>query len=93
MEDKVIEGFKKDFLTIKRQGWILSNRKHDTGIGNTFEDLIGTVENNNFLADYKNVLELKSKREPQNLCYFIHKISKLSKESKFNFKRKIWATR
>ncbi len=40
-----------------------SNRTHDTGIGKTFEDLIGVVENNNFLADYKGVLELKSSRE------------------------------
>jgi len=63
MEDKVIEGFKKDFLAIKQKGWVVSNRTHDTGIGKTFEDLIGIVENNNFLADYKNVLELKSKRE------------------------------
>ena len=63
MEDKVIEGFKKDFLAIKQKGWVVSNRTHDTGIGKTFEDLIGIHENNNFLADYKNVLELKSKRE------------------------------
>lgn len=63
MQDKVIEGFKKDFFAIKQKGWVLSNRTHDTGVGKTFEDLIGIHENNNFLADYKNVLELKSKRE------------------------------
>lgn len=63
MEDKIIEGFKKDFLAIKQKDWVLSNRIHDTGIGKTFEDLIGINENNNFLADYKSVLELKSKRE------------------------------
>ncbi len=63
MEDKVIEGFKKDFSAIKQRGWVVSNRIHDTGIGKTFEDLIGIHENNNFLADYRNVLELKSKRE------------------------------
>ena len=63
MDDKIIEGFKKDFLTIKEKGWVLSNRTHDTGIGKTFEDLIGIIENNNFLADYKGVLELKSSRE------------------------------
>src|SRR3989344_9586203 len=62
MEDKIIESFKKDFLAIKQKGWILSNRTHNTGIGKTFEDLIGIHENNNVLADYKNVLELKSKR-------------------------------
>lgn len=63
MEDKIIDSFRKDFLSIKQKGWVLSKRKHDTGIGKTFEDLIGIHENNNFLADYKDVLELKSKRE------------------------------
>ncbi len=63
MEDAVIEGFKKDFLAIKQKGWIPSSRAHDTGIGKTFEDLMGIVENNNFLADYRGVLELKSSRE------------------------------
>ena len=63
MDDKVIEGFKKDFLAIKEKDWVQSNRIHDTGIGKTFEDLIGIVENNNCLADYKDVLELKSSRE------------------------------
>ncbi len=63
MDDKIIEGFKKDFLAIKERGWVPSNRTHDTGIGKTFEDLIGIVENNNFLADYKGCLELKSSRE------------------------------
>lgn len=63
MNSKVTESFKKDFLVIKEKGWIPSNRTHDTGIGKTFEDLMGIVENNNFLADYKGVLELKSSRE------------------------------
>lgn len=63
MDDKTIEGFKKDFLAIKSKGFVPSNRIHDTGIGKTFEDLIGIHENNNFLADYKDVLELKSSRE------------------------------
>lgn len=63
MDNKIIEGFKKDFSVIKGKGWVPSNRTHDTGIGKTFEDLMGIVENNNFLADYKDVLELKSSRE------------------------------
>lgn len=62
MDNKVIEGFKKDFFAIKDK-WVPSNRTHDTGIGKTFEDLIGIIENNNFLADYKEVLELKASRE------------------------------
>lgn len=62
MDSKVTESFKRDFQIIKEKGWIESHRTHDTGIGKTFEDLIGIVENNNRLADYKYVLELKSKR-------------------------------
>lgn len=62
MDDKIIEGFKKDFLAIKDKGFVPSNRIHDTGIGKTFEDLMQIVENNNHLADYKGILELKSKR-------------------------------
>jgi len=61
--DEVIEGFKKDFKIIKEKDWVSSSRTHDTGIGKTFEDLIGIVENNNSLADYKDILELKSSRE------------------------------
>lgn len=62
MNDEVLEGFKKDFKRIKDAGWVESHRKHDTGIGKTFEDLIGIVENNNYLADYQDVLELKASR-------------------------------
>ena len=62
MYNKVIDGFKKDFLAIKNKGYVPSNRLHDTGIGKTFEDLMQIVENNNHLADYKGILELKSKR-------------------------------
>ena len=61
--NKVIEGFKKDFLAIKEKGWIPSNRFYDTGIGKTFEDFIGVIENNKSSADYGGVLELKSTRE------------------------------
>lgn len=63
---KVIESFKKDFLLIKNKDFVKSNRKHNTGIGKTFEDLIGINENNNRLADYKDILELKSTRELSN---------------------------
>jgi len=63
MVDKIIEGFQKDFLAIKGKGWIPSNRFHDTGIGKTFEDFIGVIENNKTSADYGGVLELKSTRE------------------------------
>ena len=66
MDNRVIEGFKKDFKKIKERGFVESRRSHNTGIGKTFEDLIGIIENNNSLADYGGVLELKSSRELSN---------------------------
>jgi hypothetical protein len=66
MDDKVLRGFKRDFLIVKSKGFVESHRTHNTGIGKTFEDLIGIVENNNALADYGGVLEIKSSRELSN---------------------------
>lgn len=60
---KVLEQFKQDFSKVKQLGWIPSNRFHDTGIGKTFEDFIGVIENNKPSADYKGMIELKSARE------------------------------
>lgn len=59
----VIASFKKDFFSIRKKGFVPSNRIHNTGIGKTFEDLVGVHENNNKLADYEGILELKSTRE------------------------------
>jgi len=61
--NKIIKSFKKDFLSIKSKGFVPSNRIHNTGIGKTFEDLIGIHENNNLLVDYEGLLEIKSTRE------------------------------
>src|SRR3989338_2425166 len=63
MDNDVLESFKKDFLAIKKNGFIESHRTHNTGIGKTFEDMIGIVENNSSLADYQGILEIKSKRD------------------------------
>lgn len=38
----IIDAFKK----VKALGWIKSHRKNNTGIGKTFEDCVGVVENN-----------------------------------------------
>ena len=64
--DKVVSSFKSDFYLIREKGFIPSNRSHNTGIGKTFEDLVGIYENNNQLADYEQILELKSARELSN---------------------------
>lgn len=50
------------FQDIKRRGFIPSHRTHDTGIGKTFEDLIGIIENNERRPDL-NGYEIKTKRE------------------------------
>jgi hypothetical protein len=61
--DDVILKFKQDFQRIKQMGWVPSHRLHNTGIGKTFEDVIGVKENNSQSVDYMNFLELKSQRE------------------------------
>lgn len=49
------------FLKIRKLGWIKSLRKGSTGIGYTFETLLGKKEENFELPDYKSV-EIKVKR-------------------------------
>lgn len=41
-KEKIIEAFYK----VKALGWVKSHRSNNTGIGKTFEDCIGVVENN-----------------------------------------------
>lgn len=60
--DKIKNSFIKDFNKIRKLGFVESHRKHNTGIGKTFEDLIGIKENNNLLVDYKDLIEIKSQR-------------------------------
>ena len=60
--DKIIESFKADFEKIKGKEFI-SLRRGDTGIGKTFEEIMNIPENNSKIADYKGILEIKSKRE------------------------------
>lgn len=57
-KEKIIEKFRK----VKALGFVKSNRKNNTGIGKTFEDYIGVVENN---LDEPDLLgyEIKSHRE------------------------------
>lgn len=63
---KAKESFINDFNKIKSLGFIISHRKHNTGIGKTFEDVAGIPENNSELADYKGIIELKSQRDLSN---------------------------
>lgn len=56
--DLIIERFKE----VERLGFVPSNRKNNTGIGKTFEDYIGVVENNLDEPDLYG-FEIKSHRE------------------------------
>lgn len=56
-KQKIIEGF----YQVKNLGYVKSNRKNNTGIGKTFEDLIGVVENNEDRPDLYG-FEIKSHR-------------------------------
>lgn len=46
-------------------GWIKSKRKGSTGVGKTFEELIGKIEDRKFTPDY-NGIEIKTKRYYSN---------------------------
>ena len=62
-KEEILEEFKEEFRKIKQLGFVDSKRLHDTGIGKTFEDFIGVIENNKSKVDYKGEFELKSSRE------------------------------
>jgi len=61
--EEIIKKFKEDFLSVKKKGFIESHRSHNTGIGKTFEDIVGVKENNIQDVDYMDKIELKSSRE------------------------------
>ena len=65
--NEIINNFVEDFLRIKKLGFVESHRSHNTGIGKTFEDLIGITENNNQTNDYMNLIEIKSQRKKRKL--------------------------
>ena len=60
-QSKEIIEFKKKFLEIKSMGFVSSRRYHDTGIGKTFEDLMGVDENNLPIPDFGGI-EIKTQR-------------------------------
>lgn len=61
MKTEEIKKLEKEFLRIKRMGYVESTRKGYTGIGKTFEDLLGIKENSLELPDYEGI-EIKTKR-------------------------------
>ena len=60
MDNEFIK-LKKEFEKIKEKGWIKSIRKGPTGIGKTFETLIGKEEESFSIPDYYGI-EIKTRR-------------------------------
>jgi len=59
--DKAEKELNKKFLEIKKKGWIKSIQSGTSGIGITFEKLIGVANNDFEIPDY-NGIEIKTKR-------------------------------
>lgn len=73
-----LEEFKCKFLEIKNRGFVKSLRKGPTGIGLTFETLMGIKENNLALPDIKGI-EIKAHRDNSNSMITL-----------FTFNKKAW---
>jgi MvaI/BcnI restriction endonuclease family len=58
--DIVLRELLSEFDAVHSQGWIDSLREGDTGIGYTFESMLGIKENNDRRADFKGI-EIKCK--------------------------------
>ncbi len=73
-----IEELKQRLSEVKRQGWVVSTRRGNTGIGHTLETLLEIDENNLKSPDFGNV-ELKSQRK-----------SVSNRVTMFTFNRAVW---
>lgn len=65
MDEDILNEFINRFFEIKKMGWVESHRYNDTGIGKTFEDLMGITENNKRKPDFENI-EIKTQRFDSN---------------------------
>lgn len=61
-EIRSLQELKQRLIEIKNMGWVATTRHHDTGIGKTFEDLLGIQENNLQIPDIGEI-EVKSSRD------------------------------
>lgn len=73
-----IAQLKQKLSEIKRQGYVVSLRRSDTGIGYTLETLLGLKENNLRTPDFGNI-ELKSQRNGVS-----------NRVTMFTFNRGVW---
>ena len=60
MKVQELEQLKQEFTKIKNMGYVKSTRKGVTGVGKTFEDLIGKSEDTKSIPDYHGI-EIKTK--------------------------------
>lgn len=70
--------FAKAFTKLKAKGWVQSERRGPTGIGQTLEKLLGLSENNVASPDLGEI-ELKA-----------HRVNSSSMVTLFTFNRKVW---
>ena len=64
--DKELSELLEEFDKVNGLGWVESKREGDTGIGYTFETLLGIKENNDKRADFKGIeIKCKSVKEGQ----------------------------
>jgi hypothetical protein len=70
--------FRRAFANLKARGWVKSERRGPTGIGQTLEKLLGLPENNIASPDLGRI-ELKA-----------HRINSTSLITLFTFNRKVW---
>lgn len=73
-----LKEFKAKFQELKTQGFVPSLRKGSTGIGYTFETLLGLDENNLALPDIDNI-EIKTHRDNSSSMITL-----------FTFNKKVW---
>lgn len=73
-----LDEFKEAFGKLKAQGWVRSERKGPTGIGQTLEKLLGLSESNLAVPDLGRI-ELKA-----------HRVGTSSMITLFTFNRKVW---
>ena len=59
--EEIIKKLKNEFIRIKNMGYVKSNREGTTGIGKTFEDLLGKKEDSLTIPYYYGI-EIKTKR-------------------------------
>ena len=73
-----LDEFREKFQELRNNGFVPSLRKGPTGIGYTFESLLGLDENNLALPDIENV-EIKAHRDNSNSMITL-----------FTFNRRVW---